>query len=47
MQTAKLAQVEKDKENLADSLAKEREEKGNIIGEMAALQGRMNALQIS
>ena len=32
---------------MVDSLAKEKEEKENIAGEMAALQGRMNALQIS
>ena len=47
VQTAELVQAEKDKASLADSLAKEREEKTKILEEMAALQGSMNELQIS
>ena len=47
VQTAKLVQAEKDNASLDDSLAKEKEEKDKITEEMAALQGRMDELQIS
>ena len=43
-QTAELAQVEKDKAILADSLTKEREEKTRISGEMTALWVNMGEL---
>ena len=45
VQTAELAQVEKDKANLEDSLAKEKEERARISGEMTTLQLRMDELQ--
>ena len=47
VQIAELARAKKDKVNLVDSLAKEKEEKEKIAGEMVALQDRMNALQIT
>ena len=47
VQTAELVQAKKDKASMADSLAKEREEKAKISDEMVDLQGRMDELQIS
>ena len=45
VQTTELAQVEKDRVDLADTLAKEKEEKEKIAEEMVVLQGRLKALQ--
>lgn len=45
VQTAKLAQDEKDKADLADSLAKEKEEKEKIAEAMVVLRDRLTALQ--
>ena len=44
IQTAELARIEKDKANLADSLAKEKEERVIISGEMTTLQLNMDEL---
>ena len=44
VQITELVQEEKDEATLANSLAREREEKAKISEEMAALQGRMNEL---
>lgn len=45
VQTAELAQAEKEKADLADSLAKEKEEKKRMAETMAILQGRLMELQ--
>ena len=47
VQIFELAQAEKDKADLADSLAKEKEEKEKIAEEIAVLQGRLTALQMT